>query len=167
MATNTKEIGFEAFIEAYLLAPSIGYRKRLSSNYDKDLCMDTELLLEFIRNTQEKAWGKLVEQYGEERARERFLSRVSDEIHERGFLDVFRNGIKDSGASFSLAYFKPNTAFNPESLELYQGNILSITRQLKYSKKNENSIDMVLSLNGLPFTTVELKNQMTGQSIEH
>lgn len=166
MTTNIKEIGFEAFIEGFLLS-SANYQKRLSSQYDKELCMDVEILMNFIASTQSKQWGKLVEQYGEERAKERLLGRISDEIRERGLLDVLRNGAKDSGASFVLAYFKPVASLNPESLALYGANIFTVVRQVKYSKKNENSIDMVLFLNGLPIITIELKNQLTGQSVEH
>jgi type I restriction enzyme R subunit len=166
MATNTKEIGFEAFIEGFLLTHG-NYQKRSASNYDRTLCMDAEVLMKFVSDTQAKQWDKLSDQYGTEKARERFLTRVSDEIRERGILDVLRNGIKDSGSSFSFVYFKPNTAFNPENKGLYVSNVFSVVRQLKYSKKNENSIDMVLFLNGLPIITVELKNQFTGQSIEH
>ena len=166
MSTDLSEKGFETFIEGYLLAHA-GYRKRVASQYDRGLCMDAEVLMEFITSTQAKQWDKLVSQYGAEKARERLLHRISDEIKERGLLDVLRNGVKDSGASFLLAYFPPNTDFNPESTTLYRSNIFSVVCQLKYSTRNENSIDMVLFLNGLPITTVELKNQLTGQSVEH
>ena len=44
---------------------------------------------------------------------------------------------------------------------------ISQLRQLKYSQKNENSIDMVLFLNGIPIITAELKNSLTGQMVEH
>lgn len=165
MSTNTKEIGFEAFIEGFLLSQS-NYQKRSSSDYNKDYCMDTEILLSFLQSTQSKQWAKLAEHYGD-RVEDRFLARLSDEIKARGLLDVLRNGMKDSGVSFSFVYFQPNTDFNPESIELYHKNVFSVMRQVKYSKKNENSIDMVLFLNGLPIITIELKNQLTGQSIEH
>lgn len=166
MSTNTKEIGFEAFIEQWLTERN-GYVRRLSSQYDKDLCLDSETLLSFVSATQGKEWEKLVEQFGEDRAKARFLDRVTSEIRERGVLDVLRNGVRDSGSSFSLAFFKPVAGLNPETLALYGSNVFSEIRQLKYSKKNENSIDMVLFLNGIPVMTVELKNQFTGQSVEH
>lgn len=46
---------------------------------------------------------------------------------------------------------------NQTSQALYEKNILSITRQVHYSLKNENSIDVVLFINGLPVATLELK----------
>jgi len=63
-----------------------------------------------------------------------------------------------------MAYFKPASKLNPETIALYNKNQLTVIRQVKYSLKNENSIDMLLSLNGLPVATVELKNQFTGQN---
>ncbi|NMA84439.1 MAG: type I restriction endonuclease subunit R, partial [Epulopiscium sp.] len=52
-------------------------------------------------------------------------------------------------------------------IDKYNANILTCTRQFKYSTENENSIDMVLSLNGIPIVALELKNQLTGQSIQN
>lgn len=71
------------------------------------------------------------------------------------------------GVNFKLAYFKPVSGLNPETEKLYNLNRLTITRQVEYSTKNHNSIDMVLSINGFPVATVELKNQFTGQSVLH
>ncbi len=161
--TNTKESGFEEFIENELV-DNQGYLSRQNSNYDKALCMDTELVLEFIQKTQNESWAKLAEQYSDE-VNEKFLARLDDEINSRGLLDVLRTGVSDRGERFKLAYFKPENSRNPETLADYAGNILSIMRQVKYSAKNENSIDMVLFVNGLPLFTVELKNQFTGQNV--
>lgn len=163
--TNTRESGFEAFIEQELVSLH-GYRTRPASSYDKELCMDTELVIEFLRTTQSRAWEKIVEQYGDD-VEMRFLARLDQEIAERGLLDVLRNGITDRGVRFSLAFFQPENEKNPETLADYAGNILSVVRQVKYSAMNENSIDMVLFVNGLPFFTVELKNQFTGQNVIH
>ncbi|MDQ5954590.1 MAG: type restriction enzyme subunit [Patescibacteria group bacterium] len=161
--TNTKESGFEEFIENELVN-SQGYLSRQSSSYDKALCMDTELVLEFIQKTQNESWAKLAEQYGDE-VGEKFLARLDDEVNARGLLDVLRTGVSDRGERFRLAYFKPENSRNSETLADYAGNILSVMRQVKYSAKNENSIDMVLFVNGLPLFTVELKNQFTGQNV--
>lgn len=161
--TNTKESGFEEFIEQELKSLH-SYRNRLNSSYNKELCMDTELILEFTQDTQKESWDKLVEQYGDSAA-ERFLARLDEEILSRGLLSVLREGVKDRGVTIRLAYFKPENDKNPETLADYAGNILSVMRQVKYSIKNENSIDMVLFVNGLPLFTAELKNQFTGQNV--
>ena len=161
--TNTKESGFEEFIEQQLVSLH-RYRSRPSSSYNKDLCMDTELVLEFIQTTQKDSWNKLVEQYGGDVAN-RFLARLDEELLSRGLLSVLREGVKDRGVNIRLAYWKPENDKNPETLADYAGNILSIMRQVKYSTKNENSIDMVIFVNGLPLFTTELKNQFTGQNV--
>jgi type I restriction enzyme R subunit len=161
--TNTKESGFEEFIEQELKNLH-SYRIRSTSSYNKELCMDTELVLEFIQTTQKNNWEKLVEQYGDNVA-ERFLARLDEELLSRGLLSVLREGIKDRGVTIRLAYFKPENDKNPETLADYAGNILSVMRQVKYSTKNENSIDMVIFVNGLPLFTAELKNQFTGQNV--
>jgi type I restriction enzyme, R subunit len=66
-----------------------------------------------------------------------------------------------------MAYFKPESTLNPEADELYLTNHLSVSRQLYYERVGKNSLDMVLSLNGLPIATIELKNQFSGQSVEN
>lgn len=161
--TNTKESGFEEFIEQQLVSLH-KYRSRPNSAYNKDLCMDTELVLEFIQTTQKDGWNKLVEQYGGDVAN-RFLARLDEELLSRGLLSLLREGVKDRGVNIHLAYWKPENDKNPETLADYAGNILSVMRQVKYSSKNENSIDMVIFVNGLPLFTTELKNQFTGQNV--
>ena len=98
--------------------------------------------------------------------REQFLKRLAAEIERRGALDVLRNGIKDSGCKFRLAYFRPASGLNEETLRLYEANIFSVVRQLRYSTKNDKSLDLVLFLNGIPIFTAELKNPLTGQTVE-
>src|SRR5690606_23112675 len=77
-----------------------------------------------------------------------------------------RNGIKDSGCKFRLAYFRPASGLNEETRRLYQANMFSVVRQLRYSTANENCLDLVLFLNGIPIFTAELKNPLTGQTVE-
>jgi type I restriction enzyme R subunit len=167
MTTNTREIGFEQFIENNLIDEKKNkYIKRLPSAYDKVLCMDKETILQFMQNSQKEAWDKLASQHGEQ-VEEKFFKRLDEEIRSQGILDVLRKGIVDHGVRFDLAHFKPASGINQESQALYDANIFSVMRQVKYSEKNENSIDMVLFLNGLPIFTVELKNQLTGQSIKN
>lgn len=163
--TNTKENGFEDLIENELLALH-GYKARTTSSFDKKLAMDTEMVLEFVTSSQPEAWEKLVEQYGEA-VTERFLARLDGEITERGLLDVLRKGVRDRGVTVRLAFWQPQNDLNPELVTEYNHNTLSVMRQVKYSEKSENSIDMGLFLNGLPVFTIELKNQLTGQTVRH
>jgi type I restriction enzyme R subunit len=166
MKTNTREAGFEEFIDIHL-AFNNGYRTRSAKrDYDKALAMDPELVLEFVQKTQPNTWKKLTDRHGEA-TRDRFLQRLDEEITTRGALDIFRKGVDDHGVHVDMAYFQPTTGLNKETQALYEGNILSAIRQVKYSDKNENSIDMVLFLNGLPIFTVELKNQLTGQTVQN
>lgn len=109
--------------------------------------------------------GRLKEHYGED-VKKRSLQRLSHEIERRGTLDVLRNGIKDAGCKFKLAYFKPSSRLNEELRGLCRANQFSVIRQLHYSQSNENSLDLVLFLNGIPIFTAELKNPLNGQSVE-
>jgi Type I site-specific restriction-modification system, R (restriction) subunit and related helicases len=153
--TNTKEIGFEEFIENELVEKR-GYRIRSPrEHYNKQLAMDTELVLEFVRSTQPDEWEKVEAQYGAD-APERFLARLDEEIASQGLLNVLRNGVKDRGVTIRLAYAEPQTGMNPEAQKDFDADILSVVRQLKYSEQNENSIDVVLFINGLPLFTAEL-----------
>ncbi len=165
MPTNTKEIGFEEFIERFLVDQH-QYRTRPASAYLKNLCMDWELVLEFIEATQSEKFNRLLEIHGDQ-INDKLFDRLDKEIRERGTLDVLRNGFSDHGQKIDLAYFKPNSGMNPESQRLYDANIFSVMRQVHYSAQNENSIDIVLFLNGLPIFTVELKNQLTGQTVKN
>lgn len=166
--TNTTEKGFEDFIEEYLIN-SHAYRARSPrEHYDKKLAMDTGLVFEFINTTQAESWSKLVEAYGtEENAREGFLVRLDREIERVGVLEILRKGVVDRGVLIKLAFFPPETSLNPEAVALAEANIFSVVRQLKYSERNENSIDLVIFLNGLPIFTAELKNQLTGQNVKN
>jgi type I restriction enzyme R subunit len=139
-----------------------GYIERLPENYNQELFLDTEILLNFIKSTQPEEWEKLKEQYPGN-TEEIFLKRVSSEVGKRGTLDVLRNGIKDRGTKFELAYFKPVSGLNPEHEKLYKQNIFSVIRQLPFSQKYQKTLDVSIFLNGIPIITSELKNHFTGQ----
>jgi type I restriction enzyme R subunit len=143
-----------------------GYRKRSPGDYNRSLCLDPDVVLEFIYATQPQEWEKLKAQHGAD-VKTKFLQRLASEITKRGTLDVLRKGIKDSGCKFQMAYFKPSTGMNQETQTLYAANQFSVIRQLKFSEKTEQSLDTVLFLNGLPIFTAELKNPLTGQNVEN
>ena len=161
---DTSEKDFEVKVEAHLLGNS--YTRRLPEQYDRTLCLDPDALFDFIYATQSKQWEKLKAQHGEQ-VKERFLKRLVKEIESRGTLNVLRRGVTDLGCHFDLAYFQPETTMNEEHARLYKANIISVVRQLKYSQKNENSIDLVLFVNGLPVITAELKNPLKGQNVQN
>src|SRR5712692_229830 len=143
-----------------------GYWKQLSEEYDKALCLIPEDVLNFIYATQPKEWDKFKKQH-EGDARTPFLQRLASELRARGTLHVLRKGIKANGCRFQLVYFIPSSGLNYDLLNLYSANLFSEIRQLHYSEKNNNSLDLVLFLNGLPIFTAELKNPFTGQNVEN
>ncbi|MCL5959411.1 MAG: type I restriction endonuclease, partial [Chloroflexi bacterium] len=142
-----------------------GYSKRKPEDYDRALCLIPKDSLNFIYATQPKEWDRFKQQYDAE-ARDKFIQRLVHEVRHRGTLDILRRGIKANGCKFQLAYFRPSSGLNAELQRLYEGNLFSVVRQLKYSQKNENSLDLALFLNGLPIFTAELKNPLTGQNVE-
>lgn len=160
---NYTEKDLESFIESYLLEHN-GYIKRVSQNYDKDLCFDKELLISFLESTQSKELDELKKRLGEGYKIE-ILKHIASKISKEGIVKALQKGIELRGIKLSLAYRKPSNALNSTSIENYNKNTLSIIRQLYYSKDNTNSIDMVVFLNGVPLVSIELKNQLTGQNV--
>ena len=156
---------FEAAIETALIEKG-GYIKGDASQYDASLALDPTTLFQFLKDTQPKKWEKIEKIHGES-VEQKVMSRLCKEIDLKGMLDVIRKGFTDYGVKFNLAYFRPETSLNPETEALYQQNILTVTRQVYYSNKHKNSLDMLLSLNGLPIVSIELKNQFTGQNVEN
>ena len=156
------ETDFEDHIEGHLNRS--GYPTRQPILYNRDLCLIPTETLKFIQDTQPEEYQRLERQYGEETSI-KLLDRVSKQIERRGVLDVLRKGVKDRGCHFDLTYFCPSSGMNPEHQRLYKKNRFSLIRQLRYSEKNEKSVDMALFLNGLPLVTMELKNSLTGQTV--
>jgi type I restriction enzyme, R subunit len=165
MPSQTTEQAFENAI-IYHLSNSGGYQLGDPANFSKDLALDKTVLLQFVQASQPQAWQKLSEIHGLT-VESKFIQRLYQELEFRGMLDVLRYGITDYGVRFKLAYFKPASGLNPETLALYNHNILTVTRQVHYSTRNQNSIDLLLSINGLPVATIELKNHFTGQDVEN
>ena len=123
------------------------------------------MVTDFILATQPKIWERLKQHHGSE-VKERFLKRLSSKTERRGTLDVLRSGIKDSGCSFKLAYFRPASGLNEDLQRLHAAILFTAVRQLRYSQKTEQSLDLVLFLNGIPIFTAELKNPLNGQNVE-
>ena len=143
-----------------------GYIKGYPEDFDRESALNQKDLFKFIEDTQSKEWNRYKSTFPDD-YESRFVKRFNEEVVTRGIIDVIRNGIADRGFKFKLAYFMPETDLVPENWDLYNKNILNETRQLKYSTQNENSIDIVLLLNGIPVVALELKNQITGQNSEN
>ena len=79
---------------------------------------------------------------------------------------MLRNGIKDMGCRFRLAYFRPASGLNQELQRLHAANLFAEVRQLRYSEQGEHSLDLAIFLNGIPIFTAELKNPLSGQDVE-
>lgn len=161
---ETKEKNFENDIEARLLAQ--GYRKGTMATYDKQRAIDMPVLVEFIQNTQPKMWQRYQNIYGD-KAEKQLYTVFQQNVEQNGLVWVLRNGVKDRGMDLRFAYFAPASSLNLDLVERYKGNILTCTRQFAYSADNHNTIDIVLSLNGIPVVALELKNQLTGQSVSN
>ena len=161
---ETKEKNFENDIESYLL--SHGYVKGNQDTYDKGKAIDMPVLISFIQATQPKMWQRYVNVYGE-KAEKQLYSIFQQNVEQNGLVHVLRYGVKDRGMDLRFAYFAPASNLNEELVQKYKSNILTCTRQFAYSTQNHNTIDVVLSLNGIPVVALELKNQLTGQSVEN
>jgi len=164
MSNIYTEATFEAAIEHSLIADG-GYTHGDPNNFDRERCLDPTVLIPFIKETQAAEWEYLTN-IQKERTEETLLDdlyRALNSEHE-GCLMVLRHGFKCFGKLFRVAYFAPASSMNPETKKLYEANRLTVTRQLRYSKKHNKTLDLVLSLNGIPVATAELKNPMTGQT---
>ncbi|MBA3057116.1 MAG: DEAD/DEAH box helicase family protein [Gammaproteobacteria bacterium] len=160
-----KEISFESEICQHLSQSGWLYAEGDAAVYDRARALFPADALAWVQATQPKAWETLTKNHGR-KADETLLARLRDQLDQRGTLDVLRHGIELLGLKtpLRLAEFKPALAINEDILARHAANRLRVVRQVRYSLHNENSIDLVLFLNGLPVATVELKTDFT-QSI--
>ncbi|SED59977.1 type I restriction enzyme, R subunit [Tenacibaculum sp. MAR_2010_89] len=165
--TNTKENGFEKHIVDYLINTN-GYVLRTSKNYDNVNCVDTDILFQFLETTQPKAIEKL-KRYHKELYQQKIIKRINDQIKLKGIIEVLRKGVTDgfTDTKIRLFYDKPVSTYNKKAKELYDANLFSVMRQVYYSSKNKNSLDIVTFINGLPIISFELKNELTKQNVKH
>jgi type I site-specific deoxyribonuclease (restriction subunit) len=164
---DTSERRFEDEIEYTLthVGPSEFdvYESRDPRGYDRALGLYPSDLLDFVRDTQPQQWERLERIHGA-KAGEKFCKRVARELDRRGVIEVLRRGVEDLGARFKLVFFAPGSDLNELLAEKYWANRMTVVRQLHYSTKNDNSVDTVLFVNGIPVVTLELKNPLTGQT---
>ena len=171
--TNTTEKGLESHITQHLNLEN-GFKERQKENYNRIECIDEELLFKFLEDTQPIEVAKLKSTHGDN-FRQKILYRINQKIKDTivvnencigGIVNLLRKGITDNNVNLKLFYDKPVSSLNEKDLELYNKNIFSVIRQVHYSQKNENSLDLVIFINGLPVITFELKNELTKQNIK-
>lgn len=158
-----KEINFEVEICEYLgLHDWLYSPANDAQHYDRERALYSPDVVAWVQAVQPKAWEALTKNHGS-KAEETLLDRLRAQLDQRGTLDVLRNGIELLGVKepVKLAQFKPALGMNPDILARYQANRLRVVRQVRYSLHNENAIDLVLFLNGIPVATVELKTDFT------
>ena len=161
-----KEISFETEVCQYLSDHGWLYVDGDAAAYDRSRALSPADVLAWVQATQPKTWETLTKNHGAQ-AGETLLARLRVQLDQRGTLDVLRHGIELLGLKqpLRLAEFKPALAINADILARYAANRLRVIRQVRYSLHNENCIDLVLFLNGIPVATVELKTDFT-QSID-
>ena len=161
MSVTTENTFETALVES--LVEKGGYTRGNAPDYSPELGLFKYEVLGFLQETQPKLWKRSAAIHGAN-VDDRIIQRLCKELELRGSLDVLRKGFVDNGVRFQMAYYKPASTLNPEALALYDKNSLKVYRQVYYSTKNKNSVDVVLSINGIPVATLELKNQFTGQN---
>ena len=170
------EAAFEEHIASWLVECG-GYRRVKVGDaggeprdFDAVAGVDTADLFEFIGATQGDEWERLVDSaYGGDpgQAQSGFVQRLASQLDDRGTVDVLRRGVVDRNVTIRLAYFKPAQGLTPELVERYEANVLSVTRQLRFDPASAQTVDLGLFVNGIPVATAELKNPLTGQTVEN
>jgi type I restriction enzyme R subunit len=158
---RTSEAAFEIAIEAVLLAD--GYTSVNPKGFDRERAIFPDEALAFIRATQGKVWDKLEALHGEQTGA-RILEALCKWLDTHGTLATLRHGFKCYGKTLRIAFFRPAHGLNPELEARYRTNRMGLTRQLHFSPRSEQSLDVLLSVNGIPVVTLELKNPLSGQT---
>lgn len=170
MQLTHRNLHTERVVQEHLVDQLIslqGYRRRLPDDHDRGLAVDRGVLVEFLSQSQPEEWAKLVDHYAGQ-AETTLLDQLARALKDRGTLDVLRRGLKlVPGIKFSLCFFKPASALNPDLVRKFEANILSVIEEVEYSTKHGGRIDVVLYVNGLPVATMELKNLLTGTTHKH
>jgi type I restriction enzyme R subunit len=164
MPTDVSEKQLETMLVSYLRDVH-GYEQGVSEDYSKDYALDTARVKRFLLSTQRQKVEN-TSCFASEISERKFFMELAKQLANRGVTDVLRKGFRFISELFDLYYPLPSE-LNPTAQELYRKNIFCVTRQLFYCKENQNSIDVMISLNGLPLMTLELKNHYTGQTVEN
>lgn len=167
MPDNEKQ--FETDIESFLISQAGGWQKATDAGYrseaSKGMALDLETLLTFVQTTQPITWQRF-ERQSKTDPQKKFYKAFQDAVDADGLIAVLRHGFRYRGMEFRVCYFKPESALNATANKNYRLNVCQCIRQWHYTHENKNSVDMMLAINGIPLVALELKNQLTGQSID-
>ena len=159
---------FEQDIETFLTSPAGGWTKATDAGYraSVDMAMDIETLTGLIKAPQPISWQRFEKQCNSD-PRQKFYKVFENAVENDGLLSVLRHGFKHRGIPFQVCYFKPESSLNEVAVKHYGQNVCQCIRQWRYSAQNQNSVNMLLAVNGIPVVAIELKNQLTGQSVDN
>lgn len=184
MAAQTKEKNLEEDIESFLCSPEGGFFKcddRHSLLYvedgtyqmvgggymeHRDRALDAATLVNFIQTTQPKAWDRF-ERMCNSDSTAKFAKVFNDAVDRLGMVAVLKHGFKHRGIPFKVVFFKPESGLNESVADRYAKNVCRCIRQFHFAETGNQTIDMVLDVNGIPLVGIELKDQFTGQDVEN
>ncbi len=184
MSAQTKEKNLEQDIESSLCSPEGGFFKcddRHSLLYvedgtyqmvgggymeHRDRALDAATLVNFIQTTQPKAWDRF-ERMCNSDSTAKFAKVFNDAVDRLGMVAVLKHGFKHRGIPFKVVFFKPESGLNESAADHYAKNVCRCIRQFHFAETGNQTIDMVLDVNGIPLVGIELKDQFTGQDVEN
>ncbi len=187
MAVEAKERCFEEDIEAFLTSETGGYLKSTDKesflyddewNYqawdghgyfdNRGKGVDIKTLVSFVRTTQPKAWERFEKLYGPnlEEVEKKYLKIFDNAVDTHGMIHILKNGFKHRGIQFRVICFKPESGLNETALQRYKQNVCRCIRQFHFAAQGNQTIDMVLDINGIPLVGIELKDQFNGQDVD-
>ena len=165
MPGQSTERAFETYVEEMFLTTG-GWKSGSNADWDKERALFPAQVFAFIQETQPTLWEQMKTLHGAG-LEPLLLGTLGKELDTKGSLHVLRHGFKFYGRTFHLGYFKPAHEANPDVLTLFAQNRLTVTRQVPCHPGDNRTLDIVLSVNGLPVATIELKNPGTGQNWRH
>lgn len=184
MTVQTREKNLEEDIESFLCSPAGGFLRcddRHSLLYvedgtyqmvgggymeHRDRALDAATLVNFIQTTQPKAWDRF-ERMCNSDSTAKFAKVFNDAVDRLGMVAVLKHGFKHRGIPFKVVFFKPESGLNESAADHYAKNVCRCIRQFHFAETGNQTIDMVLDVNGIPLVGIELKDQFTGQDVEN
>lgn len=132
----------------------------------RDRALDAVTLVNFVQTTQPKAWERF-ERMCNSNPTAKFAKVFNDAVDRLGMVSVLKHGFKHRGIPFKVVFFKPESRLNESAADRYAKNVCRCIRQFHFAETGNQTIDMVLDVNGIPLVGIELKDQFTGQDVEN